>query len=233
MLKSVIIDSREPDWVKNLSWYGVKKTVMEIEYGDIWAICDDGNTLVIERKEPEDFIGSLCSNRLLRQAQGLAQLRQNGLWTYVMITGDLMAAPGGKTYANGKIRDVNFASVQGLLLSIQELGVFIYYANDSRDLEQAVIRLANRNRKEEMTIPPAKRHGSKTPPDTEFLAGLPGIGVSFAEAILRNTGSAANALEKLTDKEPIPNVQIGQKRRESIRKMLGLKEKETLKVVRK
>ena len=233
MIRSVIIDSREPDWVKNLAFYGAKKTVMEMEYGDIWATCDDGQTLVIERKEPEDFVGSMMSNRLLKQAHGLSQLREGGLWTYVMITGDLMSAPNGKTYVNGKIRDVRFASIQGLLLSIQELGVHIVYANDSRDLEQAVIRLSNRNRDPHMVIPPAKRHGAQMGAQADFLSGLPGIGTSFADAIIKNTGTAAHALEMLTGKEPIPNVQIGHKRRESIRKMLGLKDNETLKVVRK
>lgn len=233
MIKSVIVDSREPEWVQNLRFYGAKKIIMEMEYGDIWATCDDGQTLVIERKEPEDFVGSMMSNRLLKQAYGLSQLRKGGLWTYVMITGDLMSAPNGKTYVNGKIHDVKFSSIQGLLLSIQELGVFVVYANDSRDLEQAVVRLSNRNRDEEMVIPPAKRKGAQLGAPADFLSGLPGIGTSFADAILRNTKTAANALEMLTGKEPIPNVQIGQKRREAIRKMLGLKDNEMLKVTKK
>lgn len=233
MIRSVIVDSREPEWVQNLRFYGAKKIIMEMEYGDIWATCDDGQTLVIERKEPEDFVGSMMSNRLLKQAYGLSQLRKGGLWTYVMITGDLMSAPNGKTYVNGKIRDVKFSSIQGLLLSIQELGVYVVYANDSRDLEQAVVRLSNRNRDEEMVIPPAKRKGAQLGASADFLSGLPGIGTSFADAILRNTKTAANALEMLTSKEPIPNVQIGQKRRETIRKMLGLKDNETLKVTKK
>lgn len=233
MIKSVIIDSREPSWVQNLNFYGAKKLIMEMEFGDIWATCDDGQTLVIERKEPEDFIGSMTSNRLIKQANGLSQLREAGLWPYVMITGDLMSGPNGKTYAGGKIRNVSFSAVQGLLLSIQELGVFVVCANDSRDLEQAVIRLSNRDRGNLMVIPPAKRKGAKLGESADFISGLPGIGTSFADAIIKNTGTAARALEKLTSHESIPNVQIGLKRRESIRKVLGLKENETLKVIRK
>ena len=84
-----------------------------------------------------------------------------------------------------------------------------------------------------MVIPPAKRHGAQMGAQADFLSGLPGIGTSFADAIIKNTGTAAHALEMLTGKEPIPNVQIGHKRRESIRRMLGLKDNETLKVVRK
>ena len=233
MIKSLIIDSREPKWVQNLGFYGAKKLIMEMEYGDIWVTCDDGNTLVIERKEPEDFVGSMVSNRLLNQARGLAELRNGGLWPYVMITGDILSGPSGKTYAGGKIRNVSYQSIQGLLLSIQELGVFVVYANDSRDLEQAVIRLSNRERGNIMTIPPAKRKGAKLGKGADFLSGLPGIGTAFADAIIRNTGTPARALEMLTNKEPIPNVQIGHKRREEIRTVLGLKENETLKVNRK
>lgn len=233
MIKSVIIDSREPKWVQDLSFYTEHKLILEMEYGDIWATCDDGNTLVIERKEPEDFIGSMVSNRLLKQAYGLAELRAGGLWPYVMITGDLMAGPEGKTFCNGKIRNVSFSAIQGLLLSIQELGVFVVYANDSKDLEQAVIRLSNRNRDGQMAIPPAKRKGAQLGPASDFLSGLPGIGSSFADAILKNTKTAARALEMLTSKEQIPNVQIGHKRREKIRSVLGLKDDEILKVLKK
>lgn len=230
MIRSVIVDSREPEWVRNLSWYGAKRTVMEMEFGDIWVTCDDGQTLVIERKEPEDFIGSMISNRLLRQANGLAQLRAGGLWPYLLIAGDLMSGPNGRTYVNGKLRDVSYNAVQGLLLSIQELGVFVFYASDSHDLEPAVMRLANRERGPLMTIPPAKRTGCQLGPAADFLSGLPGIGSSFADAILKNSGSAAHALELLTGRESIPNVQIGQKRRERIRTMLGLKGNQKLRI---
>ena len=58
MIRSVIIDSREPPEVKSLSFYGARKSIIEMEYGDIWATCEDGQTLVIERKEPEDFVNS-------------------------------------------------------------------------------------------------------------------------------------------------------------------------------
>lgn len=233
MIKSVIVDSREPKWVQDLGFYGAKKLVMEMEFGDLWVTCDDGQTLVIERKEPNDFINTMTADRMLKQAYGLSKLRESGLWTYVMITGDLFCAPGGKTYVDGSIRNVNFASVWGCLLSIQELGVFVTFANNSQDLEQAVVRLSNRNRNEQMTIPPAKRKGAKYGQQAEFISGLPGIGLSFADAIVENAKTPAKALEMLTTKESIPNVKIGQKRRETIRKMLGLKDNETLKVVRK
>lgn len=233
MITSIIIDSREPEWVKALYFYGAKKVILEMEFGDIWATCDDGQTLVIERKEPEDFIGSMTSNRLIRQINGLAQLRTGGIWPYLMIMGEILPGPNGKTYVNGKTRNVNYAAVQGELLSIQELGVYVYNALSSRDLEEAVLRLSNRSRTPLMTIPPVKRQGTTLSRPADFISGLPGIGASMADAIVLNTGTAARALEYLTTRREIPNVQIGARRRERIRACLGLKDNEILRVERK
>ena len=232
MIRSVIIDSREPPEVKKLSFYGARKTILEMEYGDIWATCEDGQTLVIERKEPEDFINSMCSNRMIKQAYGLSKLRDGGLWPYVMIMGEFIPGPNGRTYVNGSLRNINYAAIQGELLSIQELGVFVIHANNSNDLEEAVLRLSNRERSESMTIPAAKRQGTTMSPPADFLSGLPGIGPGLADAIILNTRTAAHALELMTNKGTIPNVQIGSKRRARIRTMLGLKENEEIKVIK-
>lgn len=232
MIRSVVIDSREPPEVQRLRFYGAKKSIIEMEYGDIWATCEDGETLVIERKEPEDFINSMCSNRMIKQAYGLSKLREGGLWPYVMIMGEFIPGPNGRTYVNGSLRNINYAAIQGELLNIQELGVFVIHANDSRDLEEAVLRLSNRQRNADMTIPAAKRQGSTMSPPADFLTGLPGIGPGLAEAIIKNTRTAAHALELMTNRGQIPNVQIGAKRRAKIRTMLGLKETEELKVVK-
>ena len=232
MIRSVVIDSREPPEVKRLDFYGAKKAILEMEYGDIWATCEDGQTLVIERKEPEDFISSMCSNRMIKQAYGLSKLRNGGLWPYVMIMGEFIPGPNGRTYINGSLRNINYAAIQGELLNIQELGVFVVHANDSRDLEEAVLRLSNRQRNDSMTIPAAKRQGTTLSPAADFLSGLPGIGGGLAEAIMMNTKTAAHALELMTNRGVIPNVQIGAKRRAKIRTVLGLKDNEELKVIK-
>ncbi len=233
MIEKIIIDSREPAWVKALPFYGAQKAILSMEFGDIWATCEDGQTLVIERKEPEDLIGSMTSNRLIRQMYGLSQLRNGGVWPYLMIMGEILPGPNGKTFVAGKMRNINYAAVQGELLNIQELGVFVYTALSSRDLEEAVLRLSNRSREPLMTIPPAKRQGAALSRPADFISGLPGIGASMAEAIVMNTGTAAKALEYLTGRREIPNVQVGARRREKIRNCLGLKESEILKVERK
>ena len=229
MIKSIIIDSREPKWVQKLPFCGARKAILEMEFGDLWITCDDNQTLVIERKEPEDFVGSMISHRLIRQAAGLAGLRNGGLWPYVMIMGELNPGPNGRTWVNGDLRDIQFTAIQGLLLSIQEMGVFTVFAKNSRDLEDACIRLSNRNRSEIMKLPAVKRVGKRQDPGEELLSGLPGISTELSALIMKEAGTAAHALELMTSGEYVPKV--GTKKREQIRKCLGLKDSQILRIV--
>ena len=230
MIKSIIIDSREPKWVQKLSFCGAKKAILEMEFGDLWITCDDGQTLVVERKEPEDFIGSMISNRLIRQAAGLASLRKGGLWPYVMIMGELNPGPNGRTWVNGDLRDIQYTSIQGFLLSIQELGVFTTFAKNSKDLEDACIRLSNRDRTDIMKLPAVKRIGKRLNGSEEFLAGLPGISTELSALVMKEAGTAARALEMITNGEYLPKV--GTKKREQIRKCLGLGNEEIIQVTK-
>ena len=230
MINTIIIDSREPDWVKQLPFCGARKMIREMEYGDIWLFCEDGQTLIIERKEPEDFIGSMISNRLIRQAAGLSKYRDVGMWPYVMITGELNPGPNGRTWVAGTLREVQYAAVQGLLLSIQELGVFVTYAKNTQDLEDACIRLSNRERSNIMQLPAVKRTSKKMSSAEEVLSGLPGISTALATAVLQEAGTAARALEMLTNGEYL--TKVGTKKRERIRKCLGLKDGEALGIVK-
>ena len=191
MISSVVIDSREPEWIQNLHWFGASKSISCMDAGDLLAVCEDGAGLLIERKTPTDFLGSLVSQRMLIQsAMKLAPYRATGFWPYVMITGDFYISNRGKTsyYAGGRLVEsqVNFDSVWGELLSIQELGVFITFAKSSRDYEDAVLRLSNRSRKDTMSIPPARRHGQSLSMGESILSSLPGIGESRASKICKD-----------------------------------------------
>lgn len=185
MIRSVVIDSREPEWVRNLEWFGATKTVSCMDAGDLLAVCDDGAGLLIERKTPTDFLGSLVSQRMLIQsALKLAPYRAMGFWPFLLITGDFYISNRGKTqYLRGGMMmesQVSFDSVWGELLSIQELGVFVTFAKSNRDYEDAVLRLSNRNRADLKTIPPAKRHGQQLGIEASILSSLPGIGETRA-----------------------------------------------------
>lgn len=230
MIKKIIIDSREPENIRKMNFAGAVKSVMLMEYGDFLVTCDDGQTLVIERKEPEDFIGSMESGRLLKQAFGLSKLRDAGLWPYVMITGEINPGPEGSCWVDGKLVHVRFEAVQGMLLNIQELGVFTVFAKSGRDTADAIMRLSNRKHESIMNVPGAKKKGTTTTSASDFLAGLPGVGTGHAETLLTHCGSAAKALEDLTTGAYIPK--FGKKRRDAIRDILGLKPAEVLQITR-
>ena len=188
MIRSVVIDSREPEWIRELQWFGAKKSVSCMDAGDLLAICEDGAGLLIERKTPSDFLGSLVSQRMLIQsAMKLAPYRANGFWPYVMITGDLYISRRGKTAFEhgGYLHEsaVDFSAVWGELLSIQELGVFVTFCKGNRDYENAVLRLSNRSRAELKTIPTAKRTGQALGIEAVILSSMPGIGETRAKKI--------------------------------------------------
>ena len=188
MIRSVVIDSREPEWIQNLEWFGAEKSVSCMDAGDLLAVCDDGAGLLIERKTPTDFLGSLVSQRMLIQsALKLAPYRANGFWPYVMITGDLYISNRGKAaYEQGGYlyeSKVDFTAVWGELLSIQELGVFVTFAKGNRDYADAVLRLSNRSRTSLKTIPAAKRKGEALGIEASILSSIPGIGEARAKRI--------------------------------------------------
>lgn len=230
MIRSVVIDSREPEWIQNLGWYGANKTISCMDAGDLLVICDDGAGLLIERKTPTDFLGSLVSQRMLIQsALKLAPYRAMGFWPYVMITGDFYITSHGKAAYDrgGQVvsSQVSFESVWGEILSIQELGVFVTFAKSSRDYEQAVLRLSNRNRGELKTIPPAKRRGQALGIEAGILASLPGIGEARALRICEQYKPIDFLIELSLDRKPAG---ITGKTREKILASLGINMKEVL-----
>ena len=224
MIRSVVIDSREPAWVKELNWFGAEKTVSCMEAGDLLAVCDDGAGLLIERKTPTDFLGSLVSQRMMLQsALKLAPYRDWGYWPYVMITGDFYISNRGHAAYNrsGRIVEslVSFDSVWGELLSIQELGVFVTFCKGSRDYEDAVLRLSMRSRAELKNIPPARRRGEQMGIEAVILSSLPGIGETRAKKICAQYKPIDFILALRRDEKPAG---IGGKTRERILAALGI-----------
>jgi len=147
-----MIDTREPTWVQELKFGGLPVMVNKLEAGDIWAVTDDGHTLMIERKTPEDLLGSLRDERLLPQLAKLAEERQaeqlsgNPVthWPYLLIT-DEFKRSGNKVFTE---RETGWSwhSLQGALLTIQEMGIMIVHCGGDTDVEASIIRLGDRNR---------------------------------------------------------------------------------------
>lgn len=231
MLKSIIIDDREPAEIRRLDFGSTPKCVSRLDYGDFWVVCEDAATLIIERKRPDDFIQSMISHRLIEQVRGIVSYRERyGWWPYVLITGDISLAPGGMIYAGNKEYKMTYNSFQGELLSIQELGADIYHCQGDWDIPNAFMRLDKRDRRKINLLPPRRVGAAMIPPEI-FLASLPGIGSLNVKEILKTCRTPAKALEMITSGRSVP--QVGPVTEQKIRAILGLNDNQILKIEEK
>lgn len=231
-ITAVLVDSREPDWVKKLD-FGAPTIEATMETGDLEVATLDDQVLQIERKTPEDFLSSLKDGRLMAQMARLAEDRhfelirngKNHTWPYLVITGSFDVREG-KTVTQRGVTGWSFNAVSGALLSIQEMGVFVTFCDGDAAFRDCVVRLAERKRDEFQAILPP-RPGQLLGPKISFLVGLPGIGIERAQDVLDWAGNnVAIAMLGLTDveiKSPVPvSVRWG------IRGLLGLAEGQEL-----
>lgn len=236
MITAVMIDTREPEWVKNLKFGGLPVMVNKLEMGDVWGVTDDGHTLMIERKTPDDFLGSLRDERLMPQLARLAEPRQaqqlRGYggptsWPYLVITDEFKRA-GNKVYTSRET-GWSWSALQGALLTIQEMGVQIVTCGGDEDFEACVLRLGQRNRAEVMNLLPPRQPVLWGPKEA-FIASLPGIGPEKTERILQWAGgSLAHALIGLTDLSlACPVEGVGELTRKKISRFLGLNPEQKL-----
>jgi ERCC4-type nuclease len=229
-LASVIIDQREPTPIQRLPFGGAVISISLLEYGDLLAIADDGTLLCVERKTPDDLLGSIRDNRLWTQLAGISQITR---WAYLLITGELRRGTDGYVQTDGRTTGWSWAAVQGALLQAQEMGVFVVQAACELDYEDAVLRLAARSHREEMLVAPARCPRVLSEAE-QILCALPGIGPERVQPILEYTSSPAWALSWLTQleaQERVPGIGDGTKK--SIRRVLGLADEEELSVIYK
>ena len=191
---------------------------MEDRHGDFHVICDDDNMLIIERKAAMDFVNSIKDGRLFNQ---VARAKQITPYVYVVIVGSILPAKGGKTYINGNLTGWDYAAIQGVMVSIQELGAMIIHCADDNDFVAAVVRLANRSRDVIPVMP--VREAAIFGGAENVLASLPGIGAKRAADLLQhfpNVGSALWFLTDIDDKQTkIPGIAENTKR--NIVRLLG------------
>ena len=220
-IASCVIDSREPTYIQSLTFGGVPTAVTALDAGDLLLACDDGALIAVERKTVEDLLGTMREDRLMPQMQ---RLRQESEWVYLVICGSLSGGNAGRTYANGKETGWSWWSIQGALLTVQELGISIVYVPSEIEYEQAIIRLGNRERGPVRVRPP--REAVLVSEGETILASLPGVGPERAKALLDYCGSPAWALAYLTDDGWVgPNAAgIGSGIRTKVRLALGLED---------
>ena len=225
---AAIIDSREPEWVQKLAFGGAVTAASMLEAGDLLLTCDDGTLLVIERKTPSDLLNSIRDDRLWTQ---LAGIRAVSRWSYLIITGELLRSQSGQVVINRGETGWTWAAIQGALLQAQEMGVFVVMAAGEEDYEDAVVRLSARSHRQEMLVPPARDPRALS--DTErILTARPGVGLERVQALTEYAGSAAWAIQYLTDLEindKVPGIGNGVKA--TVRRSLGLKAEQSMAVI--
>lgn len=190
MLTSLLINNDEPQEIQSAD-YGVQAIPAPIPC-DAVAGCSDGANLFIERKTPSDLLASISDGRLFNQAN---ELREKGKWCYVVIHGRMNWIDGGKVRIDGyRVTGWDWHSVQGALLTVQEMGVGVFQATTYPD---AIRILAARDRSD-VTVTPRRRSEPLT--DAEAIAAaIPGIGPMRAKEGIAKCGSLARFIDLLTN----------------------------------
>jgi ERCC4-type nuclease len=225
-ITAIMIDTREPEWVQKLTFGGIPTIVTMLPEGDVMAATATDEIILIERKTPDDFLNTLRDERLFPQ---LANMLDRTRWAYLMITGELQRGANGNIITDRGQTGWNWAAVQGALLTIQEMGIFVTYAAGDTDYENSVLRIGNRDRKLDLLLAPAKFPRILSAQEA-LVAALPGIGTERLQIVMDFCGSAAWAICALSDKDSqikgIPaNVKV------KVRAALGLKDDEQLGIV--
>ena len=228
----IMVDSREPSWVHDLSFGGAMKMVTALDYGDAWVTASNGDMICIERKAPNDLLSSIKDNRLFNQVAGI---RAKTPWSYLVVTGVLTATVQGKVVAEERVSGWDWNSVQGALLTVQEMGVRVVFTESDQDYEATVNRLCNRERKPEFIIEPLAQPKFMSPGEI-MLTALPGIGLERAQTLLREFDNRpCDALAWLTWhrwNEEHPVAGIGKGIKVGVRKALNLEDWHVIDIVR-
>jgi ERCC4-type nuclease len=235
MITGIIVDQREPDWVMN-AFPGYPIASAMLDYGDLWIACDDNNMLQIERKTPDDLLGSIRDQRIFDQVRRLTEPRLTQLlkneqptnWPYLVVTGQLLLGANGTVYT-GRETGWQWNSVWGALTTIQEMGCFIHFAPSDTEYSKTIIMLANRSRAETIDILPA-RMPVQLDAKSNLLCTLPGIGIETAKKIMDWSGSNLSwALCGLTDM----NIEapVGKSVRSRIRGFFNLPEQQSFEII--
>lgn len=229
----VQLDVTEPAWVKALTFGGATVQVAPLPVGDLMASTSDGALLLIERKSAGDLLQSVRDGRILAQAAEMAALTP---WSYVVVTEPMYPSRRGMVIYEPRTGRTlietgwNWASLQGVLATVQELGVGVVQATSADDYAATVLRLCGRLRD---AVPVARREAVPMDNATRILTSVPGVGAERARALLKSCGSAAWALYALTEypeagKYKKSVVGVGPGVREQARKALGLTGREVL-----
>lgn len=222
-ITSVLInaDASEPELRRIAQIGGVGAFAVGGLNTDLLVACADGAQLAIAYMSASTLLhairqGDLCSR--------VAKLREHSAWCYLIIRDALAPDTHGRTVHNGRPTGWSWVSVQGALLSVQELGVGVLSIRDESDLDACVLTLAQRDRSARRLSPP--RETLWATPGERLLTSLPGVGPETADQLLTEcSGNVALALHALTN-GAVPGITEAKQGR--IRDALGLNPDEYL-----
>jgi ERCC4-type nuclease len=198
-------------------WPDCITMVQSLPAGD-FRIDKPDSTILIERKAPGDLMESIKDRRLFNQ---IADMVKTTPWVYVIIDGVLMPTGDGMTryFSGGKWTDRawEWGSIQGTLLSIQELGAAIVFETD---MHAAIKRIMARSHNDIKVAP--RRDAYVFSPAESFLMALPGIGSDKAQKLVGALHIPGICLEWLTGDFDQPKIDgIGPKTKHGIQAFLG------------
>lgn len=184
--------------------YGAPKTIMPLDSGTVWAVAGDGMLLAIWYLEADALLSVIADGTLSARAFALHGVSN---WAYLVVAGSL------------NYQRWPWASIQGALLSVQELGVAILRVKTADDVPDLILQLAKRDRAPKRIRPP--RTALFFTPGEDMLLALPGIGGDRLDKLMAFAGDPANALLALTDTSVnIPH--IPKSVQEAARQAIGL-----------
>lgn len=223
-----LIAFNEPPEFHSIEFDNAPTLVVPLNAGDAILTCSDGNTLVVERKTPSDFLNTLGNKKMQdRLFWQLSKCLKISRFCYLVIEGEFERSHNNKVKVSrsGKWIETgwNWDSLQGALLTVQEMGIGIVFTDNYKD---ALARLSKRNRSAVRVNP--LRNTVDLGPGVAFLTSLPGIGIDRAMSLLQHYSTPALALVALTDMSDssLPGVKRGI--RDNIRGMLQLSDGQLL-----
>lgn len=223
----VQIDTREPETIQAIDFEGSLCYPHVLEFGDVHITTPTGETILIERKTPSDLLGSIADNRIFKQVAGMKDITP---YVYVVITGILYRSNNDKIQVGGRETGWAWSSVQGALITIQELGATIVYCKNDAEFPKAVEMIATRKRDQEKVLAPTVKARGMSDGE-HMLSSLPGVGPQRAIDMMKQFPNPSWALAWLTELNTVSTVSgIGNGTKMKVRKALGLEDQQELKI---
>jgi ERCC4-type nuclease len=224
-IQAVLIDNREPAWMHSLKFGSALVSVMQLDMGDVQCVTDDNELLIIERKSPDDFLGSIKDGRIFQQ---VARMKELSTWCYVIITGLFSPGQNGKLISASRQTGWDLSSIEGAKLTLQELGCGVVHCQNDFAFGSTVEWIAKRDRSSVCIKP--QRTANVYSEGEAMLAALPGIGWEKMQALLAEM-TPAQALSYLTNPYSNGVHGIGPGIKSAVKKALKLSEDESIAIL--